>query len=398
MHSRQHIVFITTSSLATNPRLVKEFEFLKEHYSCSVISFEHNDWSLEPSNEIIKRNPQIKFITIDRHENLVQTLVSKFYHKIALRLNPFFKSSTKIAAYASNDKTAQLCFELKKVKYNKNLDTVITHNLGAFYPALQLAKQTSCRLQLDIEDYHPGEEFYFNKNYELQNRLLIMQQAFNMAHAITYASEGIKLKCEAAFKIKPQTKKQVIINAFKMDDFIIPKKIDASINFVWFSQNISAKRGLEPVFELAKRFLEYKFHFIGKANTNFIEAMQPSENITIHKPMTQDKLHEFLSKMDIGLALENKDGDGNRDICLTNKFLAYAQAGLYIFATETFGQLHFMNQIGNQFGFIIESSLEETIEQLDKTILENKNRIERWEKAKYFSWEKQSELLLEVMK
>ena len=101
--------------------------------------------------------------------------------------------------------------------------------------------------------------------------------------------------------------------------------------------------------------------------------------------------------MDIGLALENKDGDGNRDICLTNKFLAYTQAGLYIFATDTFGQDHFLNQLGNQFGIIIKSSLKETIEQLDKTVLDHTNRIERWEKAKTFSWERQSEVLTKVM-
>jgi hypothetical protein len=391
------LLFLTTSSLATNPRLVKEFEFLKAHYKCVVISFVNNDWSLAPSNVIIKRNPEVEFITINRHKSLIQTLQSKLYHKIAICLNPFFKTSTKIAANASNDKTPQLCLALKKIKNKNNIESVIAHNLGAFYPALRLSQKTSCQLQLDLEDYHPGEELYFNKKHELQNRLLIIQQAFNTANVITYASEGIKLKCENVFKLNSKTKRAVIINAFKSGDFLIPNKTNENLNFVWFSQNISAKRGLEDVFDVSKDFPDIHFHLIGKANQSFIEAMQPSENIIIHEPLPQEELHEFLATMDVGLALENKDGDGNRDICLTNKLLAYTQAGLYIFATDTFGQDHFLNQLGNQFGIIIKSSLKETLTQLDKTVLDHTNRIERWEKAKTFSWERQSEVLTKVM-
>ena len=193
MNFNQHLLFLTTSSLATNPRLVKEFEFLKERYKCVVMSFEHDDWSLKPSKEIIKRNPQIEFLTINRHKNLYQTIISKFKHKLAIALNVFFKSNLKVAAFASNDKTPQLISQLRNVNKTHDFHTVIAHNLGAFYPALQLVKRSSGKLQLDIEDYHPGEEFYFNKKYEFQNRLLIMQHTFNTAHAITYASEGIKL-------------------------------------------------------------------------------------------------------------------------------------------------------------------------------------------------------------
>jgi hypothetical protein len=78
LNKKPNIVFLTTSSLATNPRLVKEFEFLKERYKCVVMSFEHDDWSLEPSKENIKRNPQIEFLTINRHKYLNQTIILKF--------------------------------------------------------------------------------------------------------------------------------------------------------------------------------------------------------------------------------------------------------------------------------------------------------------------------------
>ena len=315
-----------------------------------MICFEHNDWSLEASNTIVSHNTDVEFITINRHRNVLETLRSKVYHKIAIILNPFFKSNQRIAAYASNDKTAQLLFRAKRYAAKHKLHRVIAHNMGSFYPALVIANSSNAKLQLDIEDYHPGEELYFNKKYDLQNRILVMQKAFTKANTITYASEGIKQKCKSVFSFSPQTKQAVIINAFKSGDFKQPEPNNAELNMVWFSQNISAKRGLETVFDLAKKHPEIKIHLVGNANHSFIETMNPSENIRIYKPMFQENLHNFLATMDIGLALENKTGDGNRDICLTNKIIAYAQAGLYIFATNTFGQSHFLKQIGSNFG------------------------------------------------
>ena len=47
---------------------------------------------------------------------------------------------------------------------------------------------------------------------------------------------------------------------------------------------------------------------------------------------------------------------------------------------------------------IIKASLDETFQKFDTKKLDNKNKIERWEKAKDFSWEKQTELLLDIMK
>ena len=284
--NKPNLLFLTTSSLATNPRLVKEFELLKDYYRCVVVCYEHQDWSLAPSNEIIKRNADIEFVCINRRQNLKQTLLSKLSHKVAIILNRFYKSNPKVAAYASNDKTPQLCLEIKKLKNKRNFDTVIAHNLGSFYPALKLAKKSSIKLQVDIEDYHPGEEFYFNEEYELQNRLLLMQLSLINAHAITYASEGIKQKCEANFELNPKSKTAVIINAFRSSDFLRPHKKNEALNFVWFSQNISQGRGLEEVFSVAKDFPKINFHIIGKANDRFIEDMQPSNNVCIHKPLS----------------------------------------------------------------------------------------------------------------
>lgn len=217
------LLFITTSSLAANPRLVKEFETLKEHYHCFVICFKHKDWSLEPSEGIKQRNRDVNFVEIDRHSSIYQTLVSKFLHKTAIIFNGWFSKKLAVCAYASNDKSYQLYMETMALAKTHDFHRVIAHNLGAFYPALKVSRRYNVPLQLDIEDFYPGEAVYYNEGREQQNRMNLMSISFGAADYITYASEGIYLECEKHFTVNSKTKKVVLINAFNASDFIEPK-------------------------------------------------------------------------------------------------------------------------------------------------------------------------------
>jgi hypothetical protein len=111
----EKILFMSTSTLAGNPRLVKEFEALKFDYKCFVICFQHLDWSEELSNEIKNRNPEVTFTLINRKESLLSTLFSKFIHKLAILLNPLVRNNICISGYAINDKTYQLKRLSKKI-------------------------------------------------------------------------------------------------------------------------------------------------------------------------------------------------------------------------------------------------------------------------------------------
>ncbi|WP_179022246.1 hypothetical protein [Winogradskyella forsetii] len=388
MNLQSTILFITTSSLAANPRLVKEFEALKEQYACHVLSFKHFDWTLELTEAIKNKNPEVQFIEIDRKKKLFQTLLSKVVHKSAILMNKFFLNSFKVSAFASNDKAYQLWSETKKLSKNIKFNCVIAHNLGAFFAAVKLSENKDIFLQLDIEDYYPGEALYFNKKHEQQNRMYIMAHSFFEASSITYASEGIKLECQKHFKIIEHAQEVTIINAFKSTDFVEPKSVASNkIKCVWFSQHIGPNRGLEQVFEAAKTTNQFEFHLIGNPNQAYLNDLEISDNIIIHNILKQEDLHDFLSHMDIGLALENVAADLNRDICLTNKFLAYAQSGLYILATDTFGQSQFLNALKYNAGEIMTSTLAQTLQQIDTAILSQNKKIERWKNAKSFSWE-----------
>ena len=384
----KHLLFVTTSSLAANPRLVKEFEALKHKFTCHVLCFKHHDWSLELSEAIKARNPEVHFIEIDRKKEAFKTIFSKVLQKIAIVLNPFFPTNFGVCAFASNDKALQLWFTAKALQKNPKFSRIIAHNLGAFYPAVKLSKKNDMALQLDIEDYYPGEALYFNKAHEKENRIELMKHSFQRADSITYASKGIQLECEKHFKVESRTENLTIINSFNAEDFKKPENTTSKIiKCVWFSQHIGPNRGLEKVFAAAKSLDQIEFHLIGNPNHNYLDTVSIGKNVMLHDIMKQEDLHEFLNQMDIGLALENVEADDNRNICLTNKFLAYVQAGLYVLATDTFGQSQFLNSLDYNAGLIMESSLEKSLQDLDRNLIKTTAKVERWQNARSFSWD-----------
>ncbi len=77
--------------------------------------------------------------------------------------------------------------------------------------------------------------------------------------------------------------------------------------------------------------------------------------------------------------------------------MAYAQAGLYILATDTFGQRDFLNALHYEAGQIILSILATVVSDFDPSLLNFENKMQRWEEATSFSWEKQSKILTELM-
>jgi hypothetical protein len=144
---------------------------------------------------------------------------------------------------------------------------------------------------------------------------------------------------------------------------------------------------------------QVELHLIGNARNSIIRPSiwkTVALYLELHGPMPQAELHALLSSFDVGLALENKTQDFNRDICLTNKIWAYFQSGLYILATETQAQRQFLSEkpwAGEIMG------KDEKKKRLS-WLIENKEQIRkhsqnRFEKAKSYAWEEEGAILHE---
>jgi hypothetical protein len=397
------LLFLTTSTLATNPRLVKEVEALKTENSCTVIYFAQTDWSAALTEQIIARNPEVNFIRIDRKAKAGLTILSKLTQKLAIVLNPLLKNKLSVAAFASNDKTFQLLHIAKRISRRNNFSSIIAHNLGAFYPAYKVAGKRS-QLQLDIEDYHPGEVPYSNAKYETQNRKLIMQHLLPKAHHITYASPLIMKECLQLVSNSDDinAKSTVINNCFSQEEFKLSTPSADKMQWIWFSQNIAKGRGLEQLLPVLDKFSDrIQLHLIGNLYDDFkTEWVDPYHHlITVHPPQPQTQLNRMLSQFDVGLALEIESQDYNRQICLTNKIWAYFQAGLYIFASDTPAQQQFM-ETHNEHGKL--SSLDSiALHETVQDMLKNKDEIRRqkahrFEAVKPYAWEVEQEKLKSI--
>ncbi len=392
------LLFLTTTNLSTNPRLLKEIYLAcSKGHDCQLVAFKLGNWSDKTETGHLEQiNCQHDYLSASK-KPLLPWLISTFIWKSCYLLNIFLRRSLRINAFAHNKRTWQIsrCLKSKTIKY----DLIVAHNLGALYPARQYAKKHNIPFTFDIEDYHPGEKC---SPAEKKRREFLMKKLLPKAAYISYASPLIGMHSLKLLDGKNIPENLLINNCFSKNEFQYQESCAEKIKFVWFSQNIAAGRGLElivPVLSCFKNQIE--LYLIGNLYPDFYQDFLSNYPgfIKIEKPLGQKDLNLKLSEFDIGLAIELKSADFNRDICLTNKIFAYAQSGLYILATDTSAQQAFIKE-NPQLGALTGQSVDEMKIQTEK-ILQNieiirNNKKNRFEYAQKLSWVNESRKLSDV--
>jgi len=140
-------------------------------------------------------------------------------------------------------------------------------------------------------------------------------------------------------------------------------------NLVFFSNSNSST--------LFKKVLKKKYHSI---------HLQHRNGIVIHAPMSQKEIHHFLSTCELGMAVDVPI-NRNRELALTNKIIAFAQAGLPVLTYPVHAQLSFLKEY--DFCFYVsennQSSISNVLQMLDRTELQTQ-RIMQFEKGKQLNW------------
>ena len=398
LNAETRFLFVTTSSLATNPRLVKELKKASEMATCHVVYFNSSDWSQTFNTEIENQVQDVLFHRININRFNFLYLSSKLGNKIFKKLR-FLHKFEFFNSVSISDRSILLIIYLFCLRCIFKFSLVIGHNIGVFFPITLLFSKNKI-VVLDIEDFHPGERSSDSDDYS--KRVQLFRNTLAKASFLTYASPLIG---EYSLKLIPDfpiTKSALINNCFNASDFRFKEYLDNKISFVWFSQNIAAGRGLEWIIPTLFEY-KVKVHLtlIGNLYQNFYDEflINYKEVLTILPPLHQDELHSKLCEFDIGLALEQVSSDINKDICLSNKIFAYVQSGLYVLATATHGQSAFLDK-HSTLGLLCssdENMLETTIDTLIKNIFEiRKIKNERFEYAKKLSWENESEKLVDI--
>ena len=392
------ILFITTSNLATNPRLVKEIDLATSMgFEIELIQFNLNNWSENLTRQILSKYPKINNIQIEAGRRpFTAWFNSSVIEKICTCL-PSFILPTKWLSISLN-KRAYLIHRHFKIISSKP-DIIIAHNPGSFYPAKFFAEKFQTEFAIDIEDYHPGETLNNRKSNRMKKLLF---KILPKAKYTSFASKLIMEHIESDFRMAnlPLENTMLIDNVFPKSEFteIKPYPLDQSkLNFVWFSQNIDYSRGLESIFSVFDEFQnEISLTLIGNIRNEFYQnEILHRSYIHIEEPKAQNELHSILPNFDIGLALE-PGRDLNNSIAVSNKIWAYLQSGLCVLSSSTQAQTDFINRFPLN-GEMIFDNREKAKLQIKSLILEKIQIRERKNDRRMINnvvnWEKESSKL-----
>ena len=342
------ILFITTNSLATNPRLVKELRTCARlGHRVTVCSFSFDNWSKPINDKILyDLKDKVNFITIpgDR-TSLGLWVFASLVNFFSKRLLPLFPGNLRLLSFAIFKRSIILEVVLRRGK--QKYDWVIAHNPGSFVVAHSYVQYTS-KLGIDIEDYHPGET---NDPLVVRKLEQIMKTVLPAANVVTAASPKILDASLALPNNCKSLKHAVINNVFSKIQQPGFRKIPMdSLSLVWFSQTVGLDRGIQDVIHAMNSIEIFSIHLtiIGSCNSNVKSKFSMMLNTTLHTihfkpPMEENKLIIECSSHHIGLALETGT-PYNRQLCLTNKLFTYLLAGNAVVASGTASQAHFFQE------------------------------------------------------
>ncbi len=395
------ILFITSLDLSSNPRLRKEVELLASaNFKIALICQRLRDEGDDIEAHYLHRTDNILIQYLDcRKSRWMAWVFCTIIQQIASILVRVVRAQGLLNSFAEDKFAVLLWWRLRRFSSKKKL--IVCHTLTAFHMATVLSERLKCPLVIDVEDYHPGEQSHSKSITDIKRRERLLRGAMTKASLTTFSSPLIAHECEKL--IDQKLKSLTLLNVFPNSEFETPVPVEDKIKFVWFSQHVDYGRGLEKLFDSLDHFSDsIVLHLIGNLRSGFKAEIGSRDYVNHHDSMNQQLLYSTLSSYQVGLAIEDDQVDFNRQLCITNKLLAYIQAGVFVLYSDTPGQLQFMEN-HKDLGFNINiNDKEETISKL-KHIIDSystieKERVERFHRAKVFGWEYHSATWLSEIK
>jgi hypothetical protein len=335
MNGRRAILFLTTVNLTANPRLLKELDLACRHgFEATVVLFRIGLWGDENDLRLFDRFPGVRFIRLSAlRRPFVTWLLGSLLERVA-RMACRHVDMPAIHAMASGKRYLQLRRAVARLE--GSYDWVVGHNPASFHAALLGARRLGARLGIDVEDFHPAETA---DPWLARSMRALLSSCLGGADYVSYASPLIKEACDLQ-TARAKGPAIVVLNTFPREEFPVPADSPTGpLRLVWFSQHVCHGRGLELVLPaVASSGGEVELHLYGLPDPDFRrEHLDGTPHVVIHGTLPQAELHASLTAYDVGLAIDVLS-DGNRDLAVTNKFIAYLQSGLYLAVTETRAQ------------------------------------------------------------
>lgn len=336
MSGHRSILFLTTVNLTANPRLLKEIDLATRNgFSATILLFRIGNWGDGNDRRLMQRYPNARFIRLSALRRPFGMWLLGSLLERAARFACRYVDHPAVHAMASGKRYLLLRRAIIRLEEGR-FDWVVAHNPAAFHPALLAARRYGARLGIDVEDYHPAEASDPRLARSLRS---LLRTCLAGADYASYAAPLIREACDRE-TARPAGPAPVVLNTFPRSEFPAPETPPTGpLRLVWFSQHVARGRGLELVLPaVARSGGEVELHLYGLPDPDFQrDHLDGTPHISLHGTLPQAELHALLTAYDVGLAIDVLS-DGNRDLAVTNKFIAYLQSGLFLAVTETRAQ------------------------------------------------------------
>ena len=140
------ILLITTHSLATNPRLVKEIDlFVKRGCAVTVVCFEFDNWSATLNDQLLKQFEKVKIYLIPANRKVFYPWVmSTIVQKVSKSLLLLFPGNSMLISFSYFKHSYRLKNTLDKMP--SEFDWIIAHNPGSFWVSKYYAEKHKIKL------------------------------------------------------------------------------------------------------------------------------------------------------------------------------------------------------------------------------------------------------------
>ncbi len=351
--SGTRICVLTSGHLATTPRMTKAADALSEAgASVHVLSIDSTDWALVADRDIRHRRPNAwTWDSIDIRKSSRAYFTSGIRQRVgqyASRAIGADRLPLYVAGCARERGLAEIVLRAKRLK----VDLIYGGGIAlatAFYAARKLAVPFA----VDLEDFHTGDQvnsglgpLYENLSGRIERDVL----------PAAILRTGGSAEISEAYIEKYGVDVVTINNTFPIEGV---SEADfggegTPLLLYWFSQTIGPGRGLEDAIRGAgAAAVEMELHLQGLPIDRYLASLRdlaasvaPQLTIVLHPPCFPDDMVRECMRYDVGLAVESGEVL-NKRLCLSNKALAYAAAGMAIVLTDLPGHRTLARDLGD---------------------------------------------------
>jgi glycosyltransferase involved in cell wall biosynthesis len=402
------ISIVTPSSLAANPRVVKEATALAGLGPVSVVCGEHCGWAAQFSSLFggdagidvcaIPYGPATRGLT-----RLRQTGARKAA-RLLLRCGWW---SERAAEFATHD----IVRDAERAATKRRSRLFIAHYVAALPAAARAARRHGSAYAFDAEDYHLGD-LPETPEHALERRIIRAIEARYLPHA-AYVSAASPLIAAAYAETYAIPLPTVILNVFpKSNAPAAPNDrgtTQPGPSLYWFSQTRGPGRGLETALA-AIAVAKSRPHLYLRGNAipaydaelrGLAAKLGVGDRLHLLPPVAPSDLERLGASYDLGYIGEVKETT-NRQIALTNKLFSYVLSGLPCIVTDIRSHRELASEFGEAMSCFEAGDATALAAALDGYLLDPVRlasaRTHAWGLGQSrFNWDQEQQKLLSVV-